>query len=664
MKRKHLFVIFLLFVFFILQVSAFGQTTGWKHQDVRLKNELGDTITPERNSVDPYSPRMTCGVCHSYTAVTAGYHFQQGFDEMKDAYDPKRPWVLSPGQFGKGCSPASYAGRVAGKVNADPRQMDLSTYDWIGAGGKLSTTKGVISAACGWTHPGGGPLEHGRGADGRPDLTRNLVAAEKENKNALDGDFSSSYTPDRKSHFRESGVVEADCMICHMPSYRMDLRNRQISERNYRWAATAGAALGTVKGSVFAYKNPDAGPESPEFTAGTWNFARRPVVRYSWDNRDLFMADGRLKGAVIRKSVGLKNCLNCHQFSNARETGTLFTAESDAHVKAGLQCTDCHALVGKTKAERLRHQIAKGWAPEKTVRNDLDGDGMKTCAACHLDGLYKPSRAGMPKEARNPARAHEEKFKGGSFHFYFMDCNACHSTAQPAKGGYLADLGTVGVAWDTADVLETTFSAADLAGKASEPWVPWITRAETRKGQGERYVAYVPKVTQWFGERLANKEVRPIGLRHVRQAFLGLKGLTTVRVKTADGKTAERATVATVDDIRMMIGALTRLGFKNVVFVSDRVYELKKEGVVATPDPKVTGAAVYTVHHNVVPVSTGKTLGTKGCNACHDDSAAFFTKMKIRSVGKFLKEDYPTPKEPNAEPQMSAWGLGSVPAAE
>jgi len=664
MKRQGPFMIFLLFVLVILQGAAFGQSPGWKHHDVWLKNELGDSITPLKNAIDPYSPRMTCGVCHSYSTITSGYHFQQGFDEMSDAYSPERPWMLSPGQFGKGCAPASYSGRVARKVNADSKQIDLSTYDWIGAGGKLSPAKGVISAACGWTHPGGGPLEYGRRIDGRPDLSMNLAEAEKKNTNPLDGDFSSASAPDRKSHFRESGVIEADCMICHMPAYRMDLRSQQVSARNYRWAATAGAGLGTVKGAVFTYKNAHAGPESPEFMAGTWNFAKRPVVQYSWDNGDLFLTDGRLKGGVIRKNVGLKNCLNCHLYSNARKAGTIYTPESDAHIKAGLQCTDCHGLVGQTSAERLRHQIAKGWAPENTVRNDLDGIGMKTCAACHLDGQYKSTRADMPREARNPSKVHEEKFKKGSFHFYFMNCNACHSTAQPAKGGYLADLGTLGVTWYTADALETTFSAADLAKKASEPWASWISRTEVRKGQGEQYIAYVPKVTQWFGERLENKEVRPVSPRYVRQAFQGVKGVTTVRVKAADGKTVERPTVATTDDSRMMIQALTRMGFKNVVFVSDQVYELRKGELVATPDPKVTKAAVYSVHHNVVPLNTGKTLGAKGCTDCHEDSAAFFSKLRIRNVGKFLKEDYPSPKEPNAEPQMSEWGLRSVPAYE
>ncbi|MFZ2418497.1 MAG: hypothetical protein WAW22_08275, partial [Smithellaceae bacterium] len=55
----------------------------WSHQDVWLRNEQGDRITATLNSVDPYSPKKTCGACHSYSTITSGYHFQQGFDVMK-----------------------------------------------------------------------------------------------------------------------------------------------------------------------------------------------------------------------------------------------------------------------------------------------------------------------------------------------------------------------------------------------------------------------------------------------------------------------------------------------------------------------------------------------------------------------------------------------------
>ena len=75
---------------------------------------------------------------------------------------------------------------------------------------------------------------------------------------------------------------------------------------------------------------------------------------------------------------------------------------------------------------------------------------------------------------------------------------------------------------------------------------------------------------------------------------------------------------------------------------------------------------MFPIYHGNLPVSAKKTLGQKGnkdgCADCHADNAPFFTKLKVRSVGKFLKNSYPTPKEPIAEPQMVDWGLTGVPA--
>ena len=68
-----------------------------------LKTEDGKIINPltGENADQPYSPRQTCGACHNYDEITKGYHFQQGWDKIKDNYDPKRPWVLSDGMLGK-----------------------------------------------------------------------------------------------------------------------------------------------------------------------------------------------------------------------------------------------------------------------------------------------------------------------------------------------------------------------------------------------------------------------------------------------------------------------------------------------------------------------------------------------------------------------------------
>lgn len=150
-----------------------------EHRPIWLFNEQGDRITPTQNAVDPYSPRKTCGACHDYGTITRGYHFQQGFDEMKTGYDPGRHWILSPGMFGN-YFPFAAPARLAAKNNSNIRDIDLSTYDWIGALGKKDAKGRDLSRACGACHPGGGPLEYGRGPQGRPELAVNLSAGERQ----------------------------------------------------------------------------------------------------------------------------------------------------------------------------------------------------------------------------------------------------------------------------------------------------------------------------------------------------------------------------------------------------------------------------------------------------------------------------------------------------
>ena len=71
-----------------------------------LRDVYGRTIDPVHNinASEPYSPRATCGACHNYDRITAGFHFQQGLDEMDGARTEelreRYPWLLSPGDYG------------------------------------------------------------------------------------------------------------------------------------------------------------------------------------------------------------------------------------------------------------------------------------------------------------------------------------------------------------------------------------------------------------------------------------------------------------------------------------------------------------------------------------------------------------------------------------
>jgi hypothetical protein len=68
-----------------------------------LKTDDGKIINPltGENADQPYSTRQTCGACHNYDQITKGYHFQQGWDRIKDNFSKKKPWVLSDGMMGK-----------------------------------------------------------------------------------------------------------------------------------------------------------------------------------------------------------------------------------------------------------------------------------------------------------------------------------------------------------------------------------------------------------------------------------------------------------------------------------------------------------------------------------------------------------------------------------
>lgn len=70
-----------------------------------LRAQDGSVINPVtgENADKPVSTRQTCGAqgCHDYDTVTKGYHFQQGWDVIRDDYSKDKPWVLSPGMMGK-----------------------------------------------------------------------------------------------------------------------------------------------------------------------------------------------------------------------------------------------------------------------------------------------------------------------------------------------------------------------------------------------------------------------------------------------------------------------------------------------------------------------------------------------------------------------------------
>jgi len=103
--NKVFFLGIFIFLFLVFVYPASIPSRVSLHNKIVLRGFDGNPLTLESKA--PYSPKKTCGACHDYTRITNGYHFQQGRTDgegkivIKDTFDPKYPWNLSSGMFGK-----------------------------------------------------------------------------------------------------------------------------------------------------------------------------------------------------------------------------------------------------------------------------------------------------------------------------------------------------------------------------------------------------------------------------------------------------------------------------------------------------------------------------------------------------------------------------------
>ncbi len=332
--------------FILAALFVFFSTSGSRcPRHIYLRDENGNIITP--NSTVPYSPRRTCGLsgCHDYEKIVKGYHFTQGWGEKVKAEDKAiYPWLLSYGNYGgRWCPVGPNFHWLSPLKITSPLEFDLTAF--------------TFAVNCGVCHPGGNTMEHDRQGH------RYDVYLKKHPELATDSTNGDYY----QSKWDKTGVIEADCLMCHLKGYNFKIRWAQIQGLNFKWASTAAAHLGEVIGTV---KN-----------------GQTPIVRY--DPR-LFDEKGRVSLNLTRK-VDDRICISCHKFSDWKKRGVTWTAEHDIHLRKGLHCVDCHSAGRLTLDPRIRglerHQFAKGDDPGVWVRNDLDNS--ITCKACHNRGLKR-----------------------------------------------------------------------------------------------------------------------------------------------------------------------------------------------------------------------------------------------------------------------------------
>ena len=596
----------------------------------KLRDEQGNVIDPARgvNATAPYSPKQTCGAagCHDYGKITEGFHFQQGKGEAVPALMAERyQWVSSPGNYGgTWCSPAPLYRQLAEKTNASGRVIDMTSYEFV-------------TATCGNCHPGGGPMEFDREGKRYDTWMRDAASGHAPGgDNRFDGDYF-------KARWSETGVIEADCLLCHLPEYNFKKRNDQLARLNFKWAATEGAGFGQVSGIVASNQ--------------------APQVAYDLKNFD---ADGNVLVHAVPEPRN-ETCLTCHAKPNWKKRGASFSARTDVHIAAGLRCVDCHAA-GSTAADaRIRgrevHQFGKGDDPSGFVRNDLD-DTVRSCQDCHLKGWNNAPRA---THAWLPP-LHLEK----------LSCQACHIPTRAVKSALV----------QASDAFTT---APYITPPGKRIWTFYDQEMNFWNHYGELAMfTHHDQPTDVTSPTLFNYKGKIYPGNRVHSAWVGyeqegkpglnmlfMRDFFTMWKQHRDSGGTNYAQLAAVkddngdgaleinrpDEIDALLAAtkeyLTKTGFplagRRLVWVSDdRAYYSSKDSkpLPRLPHEATPYASVYKFSHDVAPARAA--LGSGGCTDCHASDSNFFDRAVLLTA--FSPDD----GKPRWTPNSTVLGYSSA----
>jgi len=596
----------------------------------KLRDEQGNIIDP-RNSINasaPYSPKQTCGTsgCHNYDLITEGFHFTQGKGEKLPAeYAARYGWVKYPGNYGGNwCSPAPLYRELAAKQNSGARLIDLTSFEFV-------------TATCGNCHPGGGPMEFDRDGHRYDEKMRDPAAGfTPGGDNAFDGDYY-------KARWSETGVIEADCLLCHMPEYDFGMRNSQLASLNFRWAATAGAGLATVSGKVAANESPTVAYDAARFDA-----------------------EGNVSVHIVPEPH-TETCLNCHFKPDWKKRGAGFSARTDVHMAAGLLCVDCHSAGSRAADPRIRgkevHQFGKGDDPSGFVRDDLDNT-VRTCESCHLDGW------------RNAPRATHEWLP--PLHLEKLSCQACHIPNRAVKSALVQASDVYNAAprisppgkhiwtfYDQEMAFWNHYGELDLFSARDKPTD--VTQPTLVRYKGKIYPANRVHSTFVGYEEPGQPGLRQLFMKdfftmwkeHRADPVKKYPQLAEIVDDNGDGapevnRPAEiDALLAATRDF--LITTKFPLEGKRLVWVSDSraYYSSTEHRDLPHEEHEATAyASVYKYSHDIAPARAA--LGAGGCTDCHSSPSPFFDRPVLAQAFQ------PSDGQPRWVPNHDILGLGSA----
>lgn len=529
-----------------------GSQATYVHR-IQLFDEKGQLINTKSKA--PYSTKKTCGKCHDYEKISTGWHFQAGLHEAASPNDASAEWLARLGEPFFRTHPATGT------------QIPMSFRDWAKASGQTPTDLGMnqfeFALKFGPHIPGGGMLENTRDKTGK-------IAH-------LSGE-----------PWDKTGVLEVDCLMCHLrQGYNPEMRAAQIGYHNFKWAGTAAAGFGLIRGEASKAGEGGGGGDATDPFEAEKEQAQGGGVSVDVDYTPGIFDKGDFVTLGITRHVPNTNCLFCHYTRSKPVKGGVDPDRvSDIHFEAGFKCTDCHK-------NDLDHKISRGDGSPADLAANADNARL-SCHGCHDVG-----RAAAPKDDHPGLPA---------FHLKTISCTACHSGPKPGPETVMEQTSIAhGLGLSTEEDLSKHTTPAIYAG------APYRT-ANDKIGQ-YRY-AY----PRWWGKKIDQKIV-PLSVAMVEGA---LKQVATA-IKDDDKDGAPE--VNTDAEIAAVLGALAKpiadkeKNAKPVLVARGKVYEATGTGVTATT-AAVAKPYRWALAHPVRPAR--EALGAGGCTDCHSSQSPFY----------------------------------------
>jgi hypothetical protein len=547
------------------------------HEKIILKSFDGNPLTFE--SKVPYSPRKTCGGCHDYDRITNAYHFQQGRTDgsgkiiIGDTFDPRYPWNLSPGMYGKYSRASPDLSRLSKKINQHASEMDKSSFAFV--------------QSCGTCHPGGGWSEYDR--SGRlyyDEESKKLGSEDSGESSPLDGDYTlfSDGNADSGIPWNESGVSQADCLICHLKGYQWKDRSATLRGKLFKYGPTVGAGWANTKTS----KDESGDLVVEEVTV---DYTKKEVADFE-----------NLHLQIVKKSPD-ENCRSCHAMSDKKRPGLVeWNPEKDVHKAGGFHCISCHPSDSD-------HNFAKGNTIHQTVRDDLD-NRMHSCEDCHYKG--KDKKAPRYKHPFSPR------------HLKLIACQTCHIPFLPSPADLVYDYASTGRAliYDISKFLSNDPSDPKrfVSGVDLNIWFPGMT-----KWKGKIIPTKPLSVIYWGDYDPKTKVVQPIPLWKIQE-------LRKPPLKDDNGDgTPELNSFAEIKTFLVALKGKDKFGnpiaLHPVLMKGGFLYQLDKKGEVEKIKHEQAELFDISISHQVM-AGTG-VIGAGGCKECHSKKSSFFLRKVL-----------------------------------